>query len=94
MIVLEMIKERNNPNAKLKTVSMETKEILAELNRDYKQTETKKEVSKPQADKFNAVCLLILAFSFHLDKTAYFKIIYKYRHTILLVLLQLALHRQ
>ncbi|XP_020718823.1 RING-type E3 ubiquitin-protein ligase PPIL2 [Bombus terrestris] len=50
----EMIRERNDPNAKLKTVSMETKEILAELDRDYKQTETKKEISKPKADKFNA----------------------------------------
>lgn len=54
-----MIRERNDPNAKLKTVSMETKEILAELDRDYKQTETKKEISKPKADKFNAVCILI-----------------------------------
>lgn len=50
----EIIKERNNPNAKLKTVSMETKEILAELDRNYKQTETKQEISKPKADKFNA----------------------------------------
>ncbi|CAK9808925.1 RING-type E3 ubiquitin-protein ligase PPIL2 [Anthophora plagiata] len=33
---------------------METKEILAELNRDYKQTEAKQELSKPKADKFNA----------------------------------------
>ncbi|KZC06381.1 PREDICTED: peptidyl-prolyl cis-trans isomerase-like 2 [Dufourea novaeangliae] len=50
----ETIKERNNPNAKLKTVSMETKEILAELDRDFKQAETKQEVTKPKADKFNA----------------------------------------
>lgn len=38
---------------------METKEILAELDRNYKQTETKQEISKPKADKFNAVCILI-----------------------------------
>ena len=50
----ETIKERSNPNAKLKTVSMETKEILAELNRDFKQAETKQQASKPKADKFNA----------------------------------------
>ncbi|XP_003707279.1 RING-type E3 ubiquitin-protein ligase PPIL2 [Megachile rotundata] len=50
----EMIKDQNNPNAKLKTVSMETKEILFELDRDYKQAAVKKEVSKPKADKFNA----------------------------------------
>lgn len=50
----ETIKERGNPNAKLKTVFMETKEILAELDRDYKQAETKSETVKPKADKFNA----------------------------------------
>ncbi|KAG7204072.1 hypothetical protein KM043_001923 [Ampulex compressa] len=50
----ETKKERENPNAKLKTVSMETKEILAELNREYKQAETKDEISKPKADKFNS----------------------------------------
>ncbi|XP_076656738.1 RING-type E3 ubiquitin-protein ligase PPIL2 [Halictus rubicundus] len=50
----ETIKERNNPNAKLKTVSMETKEILAELDREFKQAENKQEISKPKADKFNA----------------------------------------
>lgn len=50
----ETIKERSNPNAKLKTVSMETKEILAELDRDYKQPEPKAKDSKPKADKFNA----------------------------------------
>lgn len=41
---------------------METKEILAELDRNYKQTETKQEISKPKADKFNAVCILIFFF--------------------------------
>ncbi|XP_034192700.1 RING-type E3 ubiquitin-protein ligase PPIL2 [Osmia lignaria lignaria] len=50
----EMVKDRNNPNAKLKTVSMETKEILFELDRDFKQAAPKEEVSKPKADKFNA----------------------------------------
>lgn len=33
---------------------METKEILAELKRDYKEPEIKEESTKPQADKFNA----------------------------------------
>ncbi|XP_066586836.1 RING-type E3 ubiquitin-protein ligase PPIL2 [Prorops nasuta] len=50
----ETIKERNNPNAKLKTVSMETKEILAELERDYKPAEKKKTEVDAVADKFNA----------------------------------------
>lgn len=50
------MKERNNPNAKLKTVSAETKEILEELNREYKPTTSgQNEISKPTADKFNAV---------------------------------------
>lgn len=60
----ETIKERSNPNAKLKTVSMETKEILAELDRAYKQAESKQETSKPKADKFNAVCTSYSYFSF------------------------------
>lgn len=47
-------KERSDPTAKLKTVSMETKEILAELKKNYKEPEAKEEISKPQADKFNA----------------------------------------
>lgn len=38
---------------------METKEILAELKRDYKEPEIKEESNKPQADKFNAVCIII-----------------------------------
>lgn len=57
------MKERNNPNAKLKTVSMETKEILAELAKEYKQSETKQTISKPKADKFNAVCIIIFPFN-------------------------------
>lgn len=54
------MKERNNPNAKLKTVSMETKEILAELEKDYKPTKSseKDDTSTQKADKFNAVCIL------------------------------------
>lgn len=44
---------------------METKEILAELDRNYKQTETKQEISKPKADKFNAVCILTLILFFY-----------------------------
>lgn len=50
-----MIRDRKNPNARLKTVSMETKEILAELERDYKPVEKKNVAPKAQADKFNAV---------------------------------------
>lgn len=37
---------------------METKEILAELERDYKPTKSsKKDESSIKADKFNAVCI-------------------------------------
>lgn len=43
---------------------METKEILAELDRAYKQAESKQETSKPKADKFNAVCTSYSYFSF------------------------------
>ncbi|XP_011495689.1 PREDICTED: peptidyl-prolyl cis-trans isomerase-like 2 [Ceratosolen solmsi marchali] len=50
----EVTKERNNPNAKLKTVSMETKEILSELERDYKPVGVTKALEKVKADKFNA----------------------------------------
>jgi peptidyl-prolyl cis-trans isomerase-like protein 2 len=38
----------------LKSVSMETREILEELNRDYKTPDVKEE-EKKIADKFNAV---------------------------------------
>jgi hypothetical protein len=38
----------------LKSVSMETREILEELNRDYKTADVKEE-EKKVADKFNAV---------------------------------------
>lgn len=54
---LETVRERSNPNAKLKTVSAETKDILAELERDYKPAKSseKDEASMQKADKFNAV---------------------------------------
>lgn len=49
-------RERNDPNARLKTVSMETKEILAELDREYKPAKSseKQQTSVQKADKFNA----------------------------------------
>lgn len=47
-------KERLDPAAKLKTVSMETKEILSELKREYKAPVTEQKKSKSEADKFNA----------------------------------------
>lgn len=55
----ETVRERNNPNAKLKTVSVETKEILAELDREYKPAKIneKDTASKQKPDKFNAVCI-------------------------------------
>lgn len=55
-IFSETVRERNNPNAKLKTVSMETKEILAELEKDYKPKSSEKDEPSVKADKFNAVC--------------------------------------
>lgn len=36
---------------------METKEILAELEREYKPAKTSAEDTKQKADKFNAVCI-------------------------------------
>ncbi|XP_008556487.1 RING-type E3 ubiquitin-protein ligase PPIL2 [Microplitis demolitor] len=50
----ETIRERNDPNAKLKTVSAETSDILAQLEKDYKPSEQKEESIKVKADKFNA----------------------------------------
>lgn len=51
----EMINDRKNPNARLKKVSNVTKEILTELERDYKPIEKKKDKApKALADKFNA----------------------------------------
>lgn len=52
------MRERNNPNAKLKTVSAETKEILAELERDYKPAKSSEKDEAQKADKFNAVCII------------------------------------
>ncbi|KAH9629415.1 hypothetical protein HF086_013329 [Spodoptera exigua] len=49
----EEIAMRKDPHARLKTVSAETKDILQELEKDYKAPE-KKEVKKEVADKFNA----------------------------------------
>lgn len=59
---VETARERNNPNARLKTVSVETKEILSELEKNYKPTTsgTKDEASMKKADKFNAVCILFI----------------------------------
>lgn len=49
----EEIALKKDPHARLKTVSAETKEILSELEREYK-TPDAKEVKKEVADKFNA----------------------------------------
>lgn len=40
---------------RLKTVSKAAKEILFELNKDFKPVVKKKEEEKPKLDKFNAV---------------------------------------
>lgn len=40
---------------KLKTVSHDTREILTQLNKDYKPPEKTKEPEKAKLDKFNAV---------------------------------------
>ncbi|XP_063973640.1 RING-type E3 ubiquitin-protein ligase PPIL2 [Diachasmimorpha longicaudata] len=50
----DTVRDRKNPNARLKTISMETRETLAELKRDYKPTEKKEEAAAIVADKFNA----------------------------------------
>ncbi|XP_043482019.1 RING-type E3 ubiquitin-protein ligase PPIL2 [Leptopilina heterotoma] len=54
----ETIRERNDPSAKLKTVSNETKVILAQLEKDYKDKAKTNEGSKSSVtampDKFNA----------------------------------------
>ncbi|XP_028028823.1 RING-type E3 ubiquitin-protein ligase PPIL2 [Bombyx mandarina] len=49
----EEIALKKDPHARLKTVSAETKDILQELEKDYKAPE-KKEDQKESADKFNA----------------------------------------
>ncbi|XP_034949000.1 RING-type E3 ubiquitin-protein ligase PPIL2 [Chelonus insularis] len=50
----DVVKERNDPNAKLKTVSSETKDILTELEKEYKPAAKKEQSVKRTADKFNA----------------------------------------
>lgn len=37
---------------------METKEILAELEKDYKPAKSERNETAQKADKFNAVCIL------------------------------------
>lgn len=49
----ETVLARGNPEARLKTVSNETRDILDELNREYKAPDVKPE-EKKVADKFNA----------------------------------------
>ena len=49
----EEIAERKDPQGRLKTISMETKEILTQLEKDYKEPEVKVE-EKKVADKFNS----------------------------------------
>lgn len=46
--------ERNDPTKKIKTMNLETRETLEQLERDYKATEVKATTSKQTADKFNA----------------------------------------
>ena len=52
---------------------METKEILKELERDYKPTENKKTNDNAKADKFNAVSIFIFSIN-------NFKVFYEYTH--------------
>lgn len=53
-VFFHVIGSEKDSGGNLKSVSMETKEILEELNRDYKAPEMKEE-EKKVADKFNAV---------------------------------------
>uniref|UniRef100_A0A1B0BS11 RING-type E3 ubiquitin-protein ligase PPIL2 n=1 Tax=Glossina palpalis gambiensis TaxID=67801 RepID=A0A1B0BS11_9MUSC len=46
--------ERKDPTKKIKSMNMETRETLAQLEKDYKAVEEKPNISKPAADKFNA----------------------------------------
>ncbi|KAF4520130.1 hypothetical protein B566_EDAN010286 [Ephemera danica] len=50
----EAEQSKSDPNARLKTISMETRETLEELNRDYKAPTKDEAVTKKSADKFNA----------------------------------------
>uniref|UniRef100_A0A1I8P751 RING-type E3 ubiquitin-protein ligase PPIL2 n=1 Tax=Stomoxys calcitrans TaxID=35570 RepID=A0A1I8P751_STOCA len=46
--------ERNDPTKKIKTMNLETRETLEQLERDYKVAEVQPSTSKQTADKFNA----------------------------------------
>ncbi|XP_073812341.1 RING-type E3 ubiquitin-protein ligase PPIL2 [Musca autumnalis] len=46
--------ERNDPTKKIKTMNLETRETLEQLERDYKEKEVQATSSKQIADKFNA----------------------------------------
>ncbi|KAI8118107.1 hypothetical protein FF38_05791 [Lucilia cuprina] len=46
--------ELKDPSKKIKTMNLETKETLAQLEKDYKPAEEKPSTSKQMADKFNA----------------------------------------
>lgn len=96
ILIVETVKERNNPNAKLKTVSMETKEILQELERDYKPASDTKSKEKAKADKFNAVSWILIQFQETL--TSNLNIIISFhliiRHIIQRELQQQVLHQQ
>ena len=46
--------EMKDPTKKIKTMNLETKETLAQLEKDYKPPEEKPTTSKQMADKFNA----------------------------------------
>lgn len=46
--------EKKDPQGRLKLVSAETKEILEQLEKDYKPPVAEDEIAKPIADKFNA----------------------------------------
>lgn len=51
---VEEIADRSDPNARLKSINVETKGILDELNREYKAPEKDDNQVKEKADKFNA----------------------------------------
>lgn len=51
---IEEIADRSDPNARLKSINVETKGILDELNREYKAPEKDDNQVKEKADKFNA----------------------------------------
>lgn len=53
----ETISARGNPEARLKTISNETRDILDELKREYKAPEVKQD-EKKVADRFNAVSVI------------------------------------